>query len=92
MLITSPGNEQLWIMDRNVKPVPAIVGGFGAHGRNAGNFVTLHGLAVDSKGNLYTAETVDSGRVQKFVPTGTISTAGLPLFEGSPHYAPFPGK
>jgi hypothetical protein len=39
---------------------------FGRSGRNAGEFHWVHNLAVDSKGNLYTAE-VDTGkRAQKF--------------------------
>ena len=39
---------------------------FGRNGRNAGQFHWVHNLAVDSKGNIYTAE-VDTGkRVQKF--------------------------
>ena len=39
---------------------------FGRNGRNAGQFHWVHNVAVDSKGNLYTAE-VDTGkRVQKF--------------------------
>jgi hypothetical protein len=45
---------------------------FGRNGRNAGQFHWLHNLAIDSKGNLYTAE-VDTGkRVQKFTPNGTL--------------------
>ena len=43
---------------------------FGRNGRNAGQFHWVHNVAVDSKGNLYTAE-VDTGkRVQKFVAQG----------------------
>ena len=44
-----------------------IVDRFGRNGRSAGQFHWLHNLAVDSKGNIYTAE-VDTGkRAQKFV-------------------------
>ena len=43
-----------------------MVGSFGRNGRNAGQFHWIHAMAVDSKGNVYTAE-VDTGkRVQKF--------------------------
>jgi hypothetical protein len=43
-----------------------VVGSFGGNGRNAGQFHWIHAMAVDSKGNVYTAE-VDTGkRVQKF--------------------------
>ena len=39
---------------------------FGRSGRQAGQFHWVHGIAADSKGNIYTGE-VDSGkRVQKF--------------------------
>jgi sugar lactone lactonase YvrE len=45
-----------------------VVGSFGRSGRQAGHFHWVHGLAVDSKGNVYTGE-VDTGkRVQKFKP------------------------
>lgn len=43
------------------------IGAFGHGGRNAGYFHWIHNIAVDSKGNVYTAE-VDTGkRVQKFI-------------------------
>jgi hypothetical protein len=43
-----------------------VVGAFGRSGRNAGQFHWVHAMAVDAKGNVYTAE-VDSGkRIQKF--------------------------
>jgi hypothetical protein len=34
----------------------------------AGQFTFLHSLAKDSKGNLYTGETINGRRIQKFVP------------------------
>lgn len=46
----------------------AVVATFGHRGRWAGQFESPHSLAVDSKGNLYVAETLDGRRVQKFVP------------------------
>ena len=43
-----------------------VVGSFGRNGRNAGQFHWIHAMAVDAKGNVYTAE-VDTGkRIQKF--------------------------
>lgn len=44
------------------------VGSFGRTGRQAGEFKTVHNIAIDSKGNLYTAEVGYGRRVQKFVP------------------------
>jgi len=44
---------------------------FGRNGRSAGQFHWVHNLAVDSRGDIYTAE-VDTGkRAQKFKRTGT---------------------
>lgn len=60
-------NNKLWIFDRATdKPIESV----GRNGRSAGQFHWVHNLAVDSKGNIYTAE-VDTGkRTQKFVPVG----------------------
>jgi sugar lactone lactonase YvrE len=40
---------------------------FGTMGMFPGGMWGVHGVSVDSEGNLYVAE-VDAGRVQKFVP------------------------
>ena len=37
--------------------------------RVAGQFDQPHGIAVDSKGNIYTGEVDNANRVQKFRPT-----------------------
>ena len=44
------------------------VGGAGAlrHGRQPGQFKWVHNIAIDSKGNLFTAEVGFGRRVQKF--------------------------
>lgn len=58
-------NNQVQTIDRSGGEV---VGSFGRNGRYAGQFHWIHNLAVDSAGNIYTAE-VDTGkRAQKFVP------------------------
>jgi DNA-binding beta-propeller fold protein YncE len=44
------------------------VASFGRPGRMAGEFRSVHGMASDSKGNIYTAEVGNGRRVQKFVP------------------------
>lgn len=60
-------NNYVWILDRLSGD---ILSTFGRNGRYAGQFHWVHNLAVDSKGNIYTAE-VDTGkRTQKFVPRG----------------------
>lgn len=47
-----------------------IVASFGRRGHWAGQFESPHSLAIDSKGNLFVAETLQGRRVQKFVPKG----------------------
>ena len=44
-----------------------VVSSFGQRGRWAGEFESPHSIAIDSKGNLYVAETLDGRRVQRFV-------------------------
>jgi DNA-binding beta-propeller fold protein YncE len=58
-------NQTVWILRRSDL---AVVGSFGRAGRNAGQFGWVHGLAVDSRGNLYTGEVDTYKRVQRFVP------------------------
>ena len=43
------------------------IGAVGQRGANAGEFDIVHHMAVDSNGNLYTAEIVNQRRAQKFV-------------------------
>lgn len=48
-----------------------VVTSFGSGGRQPGQFFGVGSVAVDSKGNAYTAETYEGKRVQKFVYKGT---------------------
>ena len=48
-----------------------VVDSFGSRSRNPGDFQGVHNLAVDSKGNLYTAESDPNNRAQRFVFKGT---------------------
>lgn len=92
MFDVDTGNDTLWILD-HTRPrgeVAPILGGFGSQGHNAGNFTLLHMIAVDSKGNLYTSETIDGRRVQKFVPAGELAVDRTRPLLGSPHYDPVP--
>jgi DNA-binding beta-propeller fold protein YncE len=43
---------------------------FGDGGRYPGQFFGVHSIAIDSKGNLYTTETYEGKRLQKFVYRG----------------------
>jgi hypothetical protein len=49
-----------------------VVSSFGQRGRWAGEFESPHSIAIDSKGSLYVAETLDGRRVQRFVRKGTL--------------------
>jgi DNA-binding beta-propeller fold protein YncE len=46
------------------------VSNFGDGGRQPGQFFGVHSIATDSKGNVYTTETYEGKRVQKFVYKG----------------------
>jgi DNA-binding beta-propeller fold protein YncE len=46
---------------------------FGDGGRQPGEFYAIHSIATDSKGNIYTAETYEGKRVQKFIFKGVQS-------------------
>ena len=59
-------NNHIWILERSTLRV---VGNFGRQGRYAGQFHHSHSIAVDSKGNVYVAET-QGKRVQRFLFKG----------------------
>jgi len=46
------------------------VSNFGDGGRQPGQFFGVHSIAIDSKGNLYTGETYEGKRIQRFVYKG----------------------
>jgi DNA-binding beta-propeller fold protein YncE len=52
------------------------VSNFGDGGRQPGQFYGVHSIAIDSKGNLYTTETYEGKRLQKFVYKGVGTVAG----------------
>ncbi len=58
------GNEILHTMSRILG---TILSNTGQPGHQAGQFTFLHSNTVDSKGNVYTGETINGRRVQKFV-------------------------
>lgn len=63
--VADGGDEQVKILDRNSGEV---LSGFGRPGHQIGEFDHGHTLAVDSKGNIYVAETDWGRRVQRFKP------------------------
>jgi hypothetical protein len=64
LYLADAGNGKVHIFERRTMRE---VGAFGRIGHYAGQFVFLHNLATDSKGNLYTAEVGTGRRAQKFV-------------------------
>ena len=60
-------NEKVYVMDRQSLE---ILTSFGDGGRQPGQFFAVHSIATDSKGNIYTTETYEGKRVQKFVYRG----------------------
>jgi DNA-binding beta-propeller fold protein YncE len=52
---------------------------FGEGGRQPGQFYGVHSIATDSKGNIYTTDTYEGKRVQKFVAKGV---GGVPRNQG----------
>jgi hypothetical protein len=51
-------------------PVHCVERSFGDGGRQPGQFYGVHSIATDSKGNIYTTETWEGKRLQKFVYKG----------------------
>ena len=47
-----------------------VVGHIGQGGRYPGQFYGAHSIAVDSKGNMYTGETYEGKRLQRFLYKG----------------------
>ena len=52
---------------------------FGDGGRQPGQFYAVHSIATDSKGNIYTVETYEGKRVQKFIYKGMGAPAKSPV-------------
>jgi DNA-binding beta-propeller fold protein YncE len=74
------GQQFLYVVDSGAMRVVIFerepmrqVGAVGSRGARAGEFDIVHHLAVDSKGNLYTAEIVNQRRAQKLVLTSGAS-------------------
>lgn len=49
-----------------VRETGQILGAFGRSGRHAGDFHWVHNIAMDTDGNVYTAEVDNAKRAQKF--------------------------
>lgn len=60
-------NERVYVIQRDTLQ---ILTSFGDGGRQPGQFFGVHSIATDSKGNIYTTETYEGKRLQKFVYKG----------------------
>ena len=60
-------NQRISVIDRQSL---AVVTSFGDGGRQPGEFFGVHSIAIDSKGNLFTTETWEGKRLQKFAYKG----------------------
>jgi DNA-binding beta-propeller fold protein YncE len=67
LYVADGANKKIWIVRRDDLKV---LGHFSSGGRNGGQVIIAHALAVDSKGNVYVGETIDNNRVQRFTFTG----------------------
>ena len=63
MYVADGKNMKVYVMDRRALE---ILTSFGDGGRQPGQFYAVHSIATDSEGNIYTTETYEGKRVQKF--------------------------
>jgi len=63
MYLSDGQNQKVYVIDRQSLEV---LTSFGAGGRQPGQFMSAHSLAVDSKGNVYVTDTIEGKRVQRF--------------------------
>jgi DNA-binding beta-propeller fold protein YncE len=63
LYVADGSNMRVHVLDRSTL---AVLTAFGNGGRQPGQFYAVHSIAVDSRGNVYTAETYEGKRIQKF--------------------------
>jgi DNA-binding beta-propeller fold protein YncE len=78
-------NEKVKIVDRQTLQELTT---FGDGGRQPGEFYGVHSIAIDSKGNLYTTETYEGKRLQRFLykgmaPVTRMNQGSLAVWPGS---------
>lgn len=76
-----PAQRMIYVADGQDKKILVLrrdtletVGSFGDGGRMPGQFYGVGSISVDKKGNVYTGETSEGKRVQKFVYKGTVAS------------------
>ena len=68
-------NQRVWILRRKDL---AIVDRFGKPGRQAGEFIRAHMIAIDSKNRMYTGEAGNGRRMQRWILKGTRPASSAP--------------
>lgn len=68
LFVADGSNQKVWILNRDTLETVSSVG---AGGRWPGHFYGVGSVAVDAAGNLYTGETYEGKRLQKFTVKGT---------------------
>jgi hypothetical protein len=67
LYLADGSNKKVHVLDRENLTVLTT---FGGGGRQPGQFYGVHSIAVDSRGNVFTTETYEGKRVQKFIYRG----------------------
>jgi DNA-binding beta-propeller fold protein YncE len=75
LYVADGSDQKVWVVSRDTLEVVSSVG---AGGRWPGHFYGVGSIAVDSKGNLYTGETYEGKRLQKFIFKGLGAAGGRP--------------
>jgi hypothetical protein len=73
LYVADGSDQKVWVLRRDTLEVVSSVG---AGGRWPGHFYGVGSIAVDSKGNLYTGETYEGKRLQKFIFKGLGAPTG----------------
>jgi len=67
LFLSDGANMKIWILDRDSLE---ILSSFGTGGKYPGQFYAIHSIVMDSKSNMYTTETFDGRRIQRFIYKG----------------------
>ena len=67
-------NQRVWILRRKDL---AILDRFGRPGRQSGEFIRAHMIAIDSKNRMYTGEAGNGRRIQRWILQGTRPAASV---------------
>ena len=67
IFLADGSNDRIYVMLRDTLEILTT---FGDGGRQPGEFYAVHSIATDSKGNIYTTETYEGKRVQRFMYKG----------------------